>query len=220
MGSLKLFCAVLAAATLAGCGGDAARPQLVDGSRAAELPAELTGLDDAVMTRTEVVPAGEVGGLVACDLEPASADTEAVERVGLRGSSITFAGIGTSLYGCHAIPGKPVVDPDNPGNGIWCSGAAGRLDAEGLNDPRLSLCQDADGNVTAFAWVEPDLDTEWVVVDDAGRREVYEVAAGLPVRVITTDSIDPDGSASFEIEEYAADGSKLRGYVLETAVAG
>ena len=55
---------------------------------------------------------------------------------------------------------------------------------------------------------------------DAGRREVYEVAESLPVRVTTTENVNPAGSASFDIEEYAADGSKLREYTLEAQVAG
>ena len=58
-------------------------------------------------------------------------------------------------------------------------------------------------------------------MSDAGRREVYEVAESLPVRVTTTEGVELESSrASFAIEEYAADGSKLREYVLETAVAG
>jgi hypothetical protein len=212
--------ALVTAVALAGCGVDDSSPQLVDGTRAETLPAELADLDDAVMTRVTVVQAGEVSDLAACDLAPESELAEVVERVGLRGSSVTFVH-GTALYGCNAIPGPPVLDPDDPGDGVWCSGAAGRLDADGLNDPRLSLCQDADSNLTAFAWVEPDADAKWLVVSDAGTREVYEVAAGLPVRVTTTDDVELESSrASFEIEEYAADGAKLREYVLEAVVAG
>ena len=63
--------------------------------------------------------------------------------------------------------------------------------------------------------------TEWVVVEDAGKREVYQVADSLPVRVTTTDGTAPESSrASFPIEEYAADGTKQREYTLEAAVAG
>jgi hypothetical protein len=41
------------------------------------------------------------------------------------------------------------------------------------------------------------------------------------VRVTTTDGVEPESSrASFDVAEYAADGAKLREYVLETAVAG
>lgn len=220
MGSLRLV-VLVAAAALAGCGGDSSPPQLVDGSRAAALPEKLEAHDDAVMTRVAVLEVGEVKDLSACGLAPASQTTDVVERVGLRGSSVTFAGPGTSLYGCDAIPGPPIPDPDNPGDGIWCSSAVARLDADGLNDPRLSLCEDADREVTAFAWVEPGPGTEWIVVSDAGTQEVYEVAGGLPVRVTSTDSAELGSSrASFDIEEYGAGGEKLRSYVLEAAVAG
>ena len=41
------------------------------------------------------------------------------------------------------------------------------------------------------------------------------------MRVTTTDGVEPESSrASFDVEEYAADGRKLREYVLEAAVAG
>ncbi len=209
---------------LAGCGGGDSPPQLVDGSSPVALPAELADLDNAVLTRSSVLPAHNVdqARLEACGLAPEADDTAVVERVGLNGSSLTFAGADLSLYGCSAIPDPVTVDdPDNPGGGIWCGAAAGRLDAGKLNDPRLTLCQAEDGDLTGFAWIEAGADTKWVVVSDAGRREVYEVAESLPVRVTTTDGVQPESSrASFDIEEYAADGGKLREYVLETAVAG
>jgi hypothetical protein len=63
------------------------------------------------------------------------------------------------------------------------------------------------------------MEAKWVVVSDGGTREVYEVAESLPVRVTTTENIGL-GKASFAIEEYAADGSKLREYTLEAQVAG
>ena len=171
-----------------------------------------------------VLPASgvEQRRLEACELAPEADDTAVVERVGLHGSSLTFIGDGSSLYGCSAIPDPVTVDdPDNPGGGIWCGAAAGRLDAGELNDPRLTLCQSEDGDLTGFAWIEPQPATKWIVVSDAGHREVYEVAESLPVRVTTTENIDPDGGqASFDIEEYAADGTELREYVLEAQVAG
>ena len=126
------------------------------------------------------------------------------------------------MYGCDKILDPiNVEDPDMPGGGIWCGGAAGRLDNGMLNDPRLDLCTNTDDELTAFAWVEPRPDAKWVVVSDADKREVYEVAESLPVRVTTTDGTAPESSkASFDIEEYGADGTKLREYTLEAAVAG
>ena len=99
------------------------------------------------------------------------------------------------------------------------SGAAVPQDASTtgmLNDPRLDLCTNTDDELTAFAWVEPRPDAKWVVVSDADKREVYEVAESLPVRVTTTDGTAPESSkASFPIEEYAADGTELREYTLK-----
>ena len=79
------------------------------------------------------------------------------------------------------------------------SGAAAPQDASTaaeLNDPRLSLCTNTDDEITAFAWVEPQPDAKWVVVSDAGKREVYEVAESLPVRVTTTDGTTPEGASA------------------------
>ena len=210
---------------LAGCGGGDSSPQLADGSSPQAVPAALESLDDAVLTRTSVMAASDVDifELDACGLRPEADNTVVVERTGLRGSSLTFEGRGSSLYACDEIPNPiDIEDPDEPGNGIWCGGAVGyRDDAGMLNDPRLGLCTNTDEELTGFAWVEPQSATKWVVVSDAGTREVYEVVESLPVRVTTTDGVEPFSSnASFDIEEYAADGSKLREYVLETAVAG
>jgi hypothetical protein len=78
-----------------------------------------------------------------------------------------------------------------------------------------------DDDLTAFAWVEPRPDAKWVVVSDAGSREVYDAVESLPVRVTTTDGTTLEGaSALFPIEEYRADGSKLREYTFRTQVAG
>ena len=222
MGTLKLLGLVLAAASLAGCGSDSSPTQLVDGSEAAELPVELDGLDDAVLTRSAVKDDLDFDEdvLRACGILFDSGPRAVVERTGVRASSLTMRS-GWLLYGCDEIL-KPQTaqDPDRPYGGIWCSGARARLDEGKLNDPRLSLCQNTSGDLTAFVWVEPDPNAKWVVVSDSGQQEVYEVATGLPVRVTTTENIDPAGRASFDIEEYAADGTKLKDYVLEAAVAG
>ncbi len=89
-----------------------------------------------------------------------------------------------------------------------------------LNDPRLDLCTNTDSEITAFAWVDPRPDAKWVVVSDTGKREVYEVVKSLPVRVTTTENVNPAGKASFDVEEYGADGALLTEYTLEAAVAG
>ena len=222
MGAVRALVGVLLLA-LAGCGGGDSPPQLVDGSQAAELPAELAEFDDAVLTATEVKKESDLDQdeYAACGVPVDGGDRTVVERTAVHGSSLTIES-GRLLFGCDKIPDPfTAEDPDLPFGGIWCGGANGRIDERGLNDPRLSLCPNTDDDITGFAWVEPLPNTNWVVVSDAGTREIYEVAESLPVRVTTTEGVQPESSrASFDVEEYAADGSKLREYVLETAVAG
>jgi hypothetical protein len=219
--ALRLLGALLMLIALAGCGGDGP-PQLVDGSQAGELPAELAELDDAVMTRVAVKSETEFDEeeLRACGVLFDGGERMVVERVGVRGSSLTLPS-GRLLYGCDSIPDpSTAVDPDRPYGGIWCGGANGRLDDGKLNDPRLDLCANTDSELTAFVWVEPHRNAKWVVVSEVGSREVYEVAESLPARVTTTENIDPAGKATFDIEEYGADGTKLREYTLGAQVAG
>lgn len=222
MGVLRALVGVLLLA-LAGCGGGDAPPQLVDGSTAASIPAELGGFDDAVLTRTEVKDESDLeqDEYEACGVPADHGARTVVERTGLHGSSLTI-GSGSLLFGCDKIPDPHTAqDPDLPFGGVWCASPNGRIKDGVLNDPRLDLCANTDNDLTGFAWVEPQPATKWVIVSDAGTREVYEVAESLPVRVTTTDGVQLWTSrASFDIEEYAADGSKLREYVLETAVAG
>ena len=222
MGPLSVTGVVVLMA-LAGCGGGESPPQLVDGSRPADLPAELADLDDAVLTRTEVKNETDLDRdeYEACDVPRDGEDRTVVERTGVHGSSLTIES-GDLLFGCDKIPDPDTAeDPDLPFGGIWCSSPNGSLKNGALNDPRLSLCSNTDDDYTAFAWVEPGAETTWVVVSEDGHREIYEIAESLPVRATTTDGVQQESSrASFDIEEYAADGSKLREYVLETAVAG
>jgi hypothetical protein len=214
---------VVALIALAGCGGRDSPPQLVDGSAAQDLPGALDGLDDAVLTRTAVKLESKLDQdeYRACGVPADGRDRSVVERTGLHGSSLTIES-GSLLYGCDKIPDPfTAVDPDRPWGGIWCGSPNGRIDNGALNDPRLDLCSSTDGDITGFVWAEPQPDAKWVVVSDAGTREVYEVAESLPVRVTTTEGVRTGSSrASFEVEEYAADGKKLRQYVLEAAVAG
>jgi hypothetical protein len=222
MGALRTLVGVLLVA-LAGCGGGDSPPQLVDGSAAASLPSELDALEGAVLTRTELKNESDLDQdeYEACGVPADGGDRTVVERTGRHGSSLTIES-GRLLFGCDKIPDPATAeDPDLPLGGIWCASPNGRIDNGVLNDPRLDLCTSADSELTAFAWVEPQPATTWIVVSDAGTREVYEVAESLPVRVTTMDGARAGNSrASFDIAEYAADGSKLREYVLEAAVAG
>ena len=90
-----------------------------------------------------------------------------------------------------------------------------------LADPRLHVgCVDAEGRRLGFAWLEPARGARWVVVEEPGRTEVYEVAGGLPVRM-TTERVDvASSSATFVVVQYAADGRELARGPLRAVVAG
>ena len=78
-----------------------------------------------------------------------------------------------------------------------------------------------DGSWTAFVWIEPLPRARWVVLREHGSRVVYEAGGSLPVRVEATRRLQAaQSSTSFDIEEYGADGRKLRAYTLRAAVAG
>jgi hypothetical protein len=221
------FAATLAVVAMAGCGaGTSSSPQLVDGSPSPHLPAALESLDNAVVTRVRVLHRTEPlrRELRMC-LYPASGPLPRrptlVERVGRVGRSLTVApAAGSALVACDAIL-APAADPDRPRGSPWCGASYGRTVGRRLTDPRLDLCTGAHDELTAFAWVQPARRTRWVVIRDGGGREVYPVAGGWPVRVTTRAGIDAESSsASFDVEEYGRDGTRLRSYTLRTGVAG
>jgi hypothetical protein len=147
------------------------------------------------------------------DLFPAD---RSAERVGVFARSVTFAeASGRSVFGCDQSPGSR--SPEKP----WCGGAWGRLQDGRLRDPRLDLvCATLDVPV-AFAWIEPAPETRYVAVEHPGYVEVYEVAAGLPVRVATTSGIDLErSSARFRVGEHDASGRLVRRYRLDASAAG
>ena len=70
-------------------------------------------------------------------------------------------------------------------------------------------------------WIEPRPQTQYIVVHEPNYAEVYEVAAGLPVRVATSSGVATETSrASFELSEHDAAGVLIRRYRLDAAVAG
>jgi hypothetical protein len=173
------------------------------------------------MTRLSVASTADIDAakLRACWPSTKPTDhSDVVERVGLHGDSWTLS-VGETLVACDAIA-EPVEDPDEPYGGVWCGVGVGRIHVGRLNDPRLDLCASTDGTPTAFAWVEPSAGAAWVVVRDGDYAEVYAVASDLPVRVTTTENVEAEGSAAFDVEEYASDGGRIRAYVLDAAVAG
>jgi len=206
------------------CGGHGS-PQLLDGREPPPLPAALADLDGAAMTIVEVraVSGGGDRRGRSCErrVEQAKSRSPIVERMAPVGASITFRAESGGVVACDEIAGTLSASNNPESSTPWCGGSYGRLYDGVLRDPRLDLCWPADGGpLTAFAWINPRPGVRWIVIRDGETRHVYEVAAGLPVRVARKLKATVAESASFDVEEYASDGTRLRSYTLDTKVAG
>jgi hypothetical protein len=226
-GRLPPFAALVVTASIlvAACDGsdDGAPTRLMDGSPPAVLSVDLEGVEGkSVLTSVRVADAMDLDGAprVATCLQddwkrrPLGA---IVVRVGVRGESVTFRDQSRrGLYGCDNSEGPREEDRS------WCGGAFGRLYAGHLRDPRLDMgaCRARDGGPLGFAWIEPQPDVEYVVVEQSGYAEVYAVAGGLPIRVTTSDVETERSRAAFEVSEHASDGTRIDDYRLEARVAG
>jgi len=224
----RALCAAAAAAVVvvaAGCGGndDGAAPS--DGGSSPPLPPALEELDNAVLTRVRVLSASEVDGVklrmcerrLSVQLDGAAA---VVERTSPQGSTWTFLEPGGQrLDGCNQIP-NPRPDSDRPPGDPWCSAVVGRLEGDQLTDPRLSLCESKEGNVTGSAWIEPEAGVEWIVVREGEERVIYRVAGQLAIRVMTNAVDVQTSSATIPVDYYDSDGRFLRSSTLHPAVAG
>ena len=61
----------------------------------------------------------------------------------------------------------------------------------------------------------------WIAVDQGAYAEIYEVIAGMPVRVATARLVDlARARAAFDVTQYDVDGRALVEARLEAAVAG
>jgi hypothetical protein len=121
------------------------------------------------------------------------------------------------LLGCDNSAGP------REGDRRWCGAVSGRLYGGRLRDPRLSIasCSTADGESIGFAWVQPDPNTRYVAVEQAGYAEVYETAENLAVRIATTSGVVfEESGARFQVSEHDAEGRLIREYELEARVAG
>ena len=206
-----------------GCSGDDATPErLADGSRTTSPPVELQEVAaPPIMATLRVTDAADVerGSRLATCLRgrlPARPAGPLVERVGVTGESVTFRDAsGRWLHACDDV--EPTDDRE------WCGGVSGRLFDGRLRDPRLRLaaCATSDGDPVGFAWVEPGPDARYVVVGHPGYAEAHEVAAGLPIRIATSEGVSVgEARATFELTEHDASGTLLRRYSLEVFVAG
>ena len=217
MGLDRLIVVALALAVLlVGCESHPSRPQqLLYGEAAQELPA----VAGSVVAIGRVLDAATLGRrFTSCRPEGAVDGAVIVERIGVVGESVTFADeAGKTLYSCDGG-----TDPTREHRPPWCGGSSGRLVHGRLLDPRLDiLCRDHEGRPLAYAWVEPVASAHWIGVDQGHYIEVYEVLAGLPVRVATSRGIELGRSrATFAVTQYDAAGKALVKGPLEAEVAG
>jgi hypothetical protein len=204
----------------AACSSGSGRPtRLLNGDRAGEF----TPVPESVLTHARVLRRGALGRRLDLCLFPAErtsvpTDAVVVERIGIVGESLTFANAAhTGVYGCDGG-----IDPAGERRLPWCGEVFGQLSAGRLLDPRLDLvCRDRDHSPLAYAFVEPVSGARWIGVDEGRYTEIYEVLAGLPVRVEGTQHVDTaQARARFDVTQYDVHGRELVRATLEASVAG
>ena len=208
--------AAAAAVLAAGCchGGD--RPaRLLDGRPAAHF----RPVPDSVVGAARVLERADVDHcLSGADRATVPADTLVVERIGVDSRSLTFANREqTRVYACDGG-----IDAAGERAPPWCAAVFGELVEGRLLDPRLDVvCRDRGRRPLAYAFVEPVARACWIGVRQEGYVELYEVLAGLPVRVAGSRGVDAENArATLEVAQYDAEGHELVHGTLEAAVAG
>jgi hypothetical protein len=218
MDGLRLATLLLAVALLAGCDRGGTHPDRLLYGEAAQ---EFKAVSGSVLAIGRVLDGTTLGRrFTSC--RPAGAgignDAVVVERIGVFGESLTFADSGRkTLYACDGG-----TDPAGERKLPWCGGSAGRLLRGKLLDPRLDiLCRDRKGRALAYAWVEPAAGVRWIGVDQGAYTEIYEVLAGLPVRIASTRGIEIGRArATFDVTQYDNHGKEVIEGRLEAQVAG
>ena len=215
---LSLAAPILAVVLLFGCDSGEDRPsRLLYG----EPVQEFGPVAGSVMTVGRVLDGTTLGNrFTSC--RPVGAgignDSVVVERIGVFGESLTFADAGhKTLYGCDGG-----IDAAAERKPPWCGHPAGLLFHGTLLDPRLDvLCRDRANRPLAYAWVEPAAGVRWIGVDQGDYTEIYEVLAGLPVRIASARGVLPGRArASFDVTQYDSHGKELVKGRLEAQVAG
>jgi hypothetical protein len=114
------------------------------------------------------------------------------------------------------------IDPAGERGPPWCGGVVGEREHGRLLDPRLDIvCVDRAQRPLAYMFVEPVARARWVGVLEDGYVQMYEVVAGLPVRVAGRNGIDLEQArTTFELTQYDAEGRELVREKIEAAVAG
>jgi hypothetical protein len=213
---LKPALALVIVSAAGACSGGGGRPaRLLDGRPAAELKM----VHDSVVTAARVLELADVDDcLFPGDRDTVASDTQVVERVGVEGRSLTFRNRnGDGVYACDG--GSDAAGERPP---PWCAAAFGELVHGRVLDPRLDvLCRDRARRPLAYAFVDPAPGVRWIGVQQDGYVELYEVLAGLPVRISSVRGVDtPAARATFEVTQYDAVGRELVSGPLEAAVAG
>lgn len=212
------FCAIgaaLAIAAVAGAAGTKLPRHLIDGSVSPTVPKVLSSQGrNFVMTKVRVRRAQQIRRLLlTCPSgDQANGPASVVERIGINGRDITFLAVPTEIAGCDGTPrARAIYAP-------WCATAGWRFSRGRVSDARLEICFDRrEKPVVAFAWINPLPDAQWIVVDQPGYREVYQVAAHLPVRVSTVSGI---GSPTvFRTAQYDSQGVLLARRTVTASVA-
>lgn len=215
---VRLATLLLPVVLLAGCDSRGARPERLLYGEAAQ---EFKAVSGSVIAIGRVLDGTTLGRrFTSC--RPAAAeianDAVVVERIGVFGESLTFAGSGRkTVYACDG--GR---DPAGERKLPWCGSSAGRLLGGKLLDPRLDiLCRDRKGRPLAYAWVEPAAGVRWIGVDQGAYTEIYEVLAGLPVRIASTRGIEAARArVTFDVAQYDDHGKEVIEGKLEAQVAG
>ena len=216
--SVATLSAALLLVAVAGCEDDGRPDRLRHGQAAAEF----RPVEGSVVSQTRVLRAGFLGRRLTLCLRPLGtklpADTVVVERIGVFAESLTFRDPGAR----HVFACDGGVDAAGERTKPWCGGSVGALHGGRLLDPRLDiLCRDPAGKPLAYAWIEPAAGSQWIGVDQGAFMEMYEVAAGLPVRVASTRNVDRRRSrARFDVTHYDEQGRELVSGKVEAAVAG
>jgi hypothetical protein len=84
----------------------------------------------------------------------------------------------------------------------------------------LDICTDRQARpVIAFAWINPVRRAKWIVIDQPGYREVYPVAARLPIRVSTVSGLERQDGAVFHSAQYDVAGVLLVRRKVVAAIA-
>ena len=208
--------AAAAAVLVAGCGHGGGRPaRLLDGRPAVHF----RPVPDSVVGAARVLERADVDDcLSGADRATVPADTLVIERIGVDSRSLTFANREqTRVYACDGG-----IDAAGERAPPWCAAVFGELVDGRLLDPRLDVvCRDRARRPLAYAFVDPVAGAHWIGVRQEGYVELYEVLAGLPVRVAGTRGVDvEDARATLEVAQYDAEGHELVHGTLEAAVAG